>query len=109
MVSNNAEEAEKEEDTRAIDVKEKERVQAYMAEGCGYSKECSSRFDEAYLTKMRSDCAELTHEQLDLAVMGQLLGFVVDSKNTGGERHSPHPTLKKSCQFLQRGNKVQTS
>ena len=62
MVSNNAEEDEKEGDTREIDVKEKERVQAYMVEGCGCSKQCSSHFDEAYLTKMRSDCAELTHE-----------------------------------------------
>ena len=109
MVSNNAVEAENEGDTRVIDVKERERVQAYMVEGCGCSKQCSSRFDEAYLTKMRSDCAELTHEQLDLVVMGQLLGFVVDSENTGGERHSPHPRLKKSCQFLHRGNKVHTS
>ena len=46
--------------------------------------------------------------ELDMVVMGQLLGFVADSRETGGIRHNPQLRQQMSCQFLLRGVKVNT-
>ena len=94
------------EEMRDIDVKESQRIDQYLREGCGCSRECSSRFDESFLLKMRSDCAQLTHEQLDLLVMGQLLAVLSCSSDTSSNKHTPHTRIKKSSQFLFGGDKV---
>ena len=87
-------------------MREREKIQTYLTEGCGCVKNCSSFYDESYVTKIRSDCAELTNGELDMVVMGQLLGFVEDSQETGGIRHNPQLRQRMSCQFLHRGVKV---
>ena len=51
---------------------------------------------------MRSDCAELIRDELDLLVMGQLLGFLADSEETGGILHNPHSRQQVSYKFLRR-------
>ena len=95
-----------EREERDIDEREKQKIETYLRDGCGCVKNCSSHFDEVYLMKIRSDCAELTHDQLDLIVMGQLLSCVTESSETGGTRHIPHPRVRPSCSFLHRGAKV---
>ena len=56
-------------------MREREKIQTYLTEGCGCVKNCSSFYDESYVTKIRSDCAELTNGELDMVVMGQLLAL----------------------------------
>ena len=90
-------------------IQEKDRkYRPILTEGCGFTKNCSNHYDQSYVTKMRSDCTELTHIELDLVVIGQLLGFLPDSEETGGIRHNPHSRQRVSCQFLHRGVKVNT-
>ncbi len=91
---------------RLIDAKERENVIKYLSDGCGCIKQCSSSFDECYLTKIRSDCAELTHDQLDLVVMGQVLAVIDSSSQTGGQKHTPTKRFRNSCQFRHKNNKV---
>ena len=61
------------------DVKEDELICAFVSSGCGCNKKCSSQFTVEYVTSVR--CAELTHSELDMAIMGQLAAFV----NTGSQ------------------------
>ena len=91
---------------REIDVKERQIIEEYFMEGCGCLRRCSSHIDESFLSKMRSNCAELTHDQLDLLVMGQLLAVVNYSAATTSMRHEPHHSIKKSTQFLFGGDNV---
>ena len=99
-------EEERREEEREIDVKEKQKIETYLREGCGCAKQCSSQFDESFLVKMRSDCAELTHQELDLLVMGQLLAVVNLSQETSAMRHLPHPRQKMYSQFMLGSKKV---
>ncbi len=94
------------EDMREIDLKEKKAIEEFMINGCGCAKECSSFFEESYLIKMRSDCSEMTHQELDALIMGQLLAVVNCSSETSSSRHTKHTRIKKSCQFMLGGNKV---
>ena len=89
-----------------IDVRERQMIEEYLMEGCGCLRRCSSHIDESFLSKMRSNCAKLTHNQLDLLVMGQLLAVVNYSAATTSMRHEPHHRIKKSTQFLFGGDKV---
>ena len=91
---------------RDINEREKQKIEIYLRDGCGCVKNCSSHFDEVYLMKIRSDCAELTHDQLNLVVMGQLLSCVTESSETGVTRHIPHHRVRPSCSFLHGGVKV---
>ena len=93
---------------RSVDVEERETIRNFLSEGCKCrSKGCHRLFDEEALTNMRSDCAELDRDQLDLVVMGHLIGSIVDSKETSGTRHLPKSREKPFSKFLYRGNQEQ--
>ena len=92
---------------RGVDVQERETIRTFLREGCKCrSKGCHRLFDEETLRNMRGDCAELDRDQLDLLVMGHLIGSTVDSKETSGTRHLPKSREKPFSKFLYRGNQV---
>ena len=89
------------------DVKEDELICAFVSSGCGCNKKCSSQFTVEYVTSVRSCCAELTHSELDMAIMGQLAAFV----NTGSQvstaaRHKEGERKKAYTSFFHQGKPV---
>ena len=59
------------------DIEEGETTSSFMASECGCSKvngkPCSKQFSLEYVASVRATCAELSHSELDMAVMGQLM------------------------------------
>ena len=55
------------------DIAEKERVSGIMTSGCGCNKRCSQQFSLEYVTSVRASCTELSHSELDMAILGQLM------------------------------------
>jgi len=59
------------------DEAERELISHFWTSGCGCEKAngkpCSSQLSLEYLTSVKESCLELSHSELDMAVMGQLL------------------------------------
>ena len=70
---------------REIDDHEGEAIRQFLRTGCGCRWSCCSKFDRAHYQKMRDQCSELTHDELDLVLMGQIMATTVTN-----ERNSSH-------------------
>ena len=70
---------------READDQEREAVEEFVRAGCGCRWNCSSKFDAEHFTEMRDQCYELTHDELDLFLMGQIMASTVKK-----ERNSSH-------------------
>ena len=58
------------------DALEHEAVSQFMTSGCGCTKAkgkpCCEHFSQEYVTSMRQSCAELTHTEQDMTILGQI-------------------------------------
>lgn len=96
------------------DDKEEQLISEFMSSGCGCSKikekSCIDQFSLDHVKALRSSCAELTHEQLDMLLFGQALSFMHNSSTTHreGERkkdycsvtHLGKPVCFRTFKFL---------
>ena len=58
------------------------------------------------ITNMRATCAELTQQELDLLIMGQLMGTTFDDKEIRlNSRHQPQERKRAGAIFLYNGLK----
>ena len=60
---------------RQVDDIEKDAVKQFLEKGCGCKRKCSSYFSQQQYEKMRNECTELTHSELDLVLMGEIMAF----------------------------------
>ncbi len=71
---------------RDVDVKEEENIDKFVHDGCGCQlaggQPCSSYFTADYYRSVRSQMAEMTHTELDLVVMGQIMAHIHSTPNT---------------------------
>ena len=54
----------------------------FLNEGCGCHLKCSSRFSPSYLREVRQQMAELSKDELDLVVIGEILSTIHDGDTT---------------------------
>ena len=58
---------------------EKKFVIEFLAQGCGCKswnkKPCSFQFSSDYITEVRSTCASLAREELDMVILGQIMAL----------------------------------
>lgn len=76
------------------DIDERECVSTFMSLGCGCSKvngrACSTQFSTEYVTSVRESCAELSRLELDMAILGYLVGGMNTSSTVSVvSRHKP--------------------
>ena len=103
QVTNNIDECEH----RGIDVKESEEMSRFVEEGCGCLMKCSSLFTEEAIQQMRWNCMELSHLELDIFVMGQLMCTTFDSHDVRlGSGHRPQERQRTGSSFQFKGRKV---
>ena len=62
-------------EARPEDQREADTIDRFMAEGCKCPLNCSLKFSRPHYELTRSQCAELTHETLDMVIMGQLMAL----------------------------------
>ena len=93
------------------DIDEREAVSNFVRLGCGCSKvnkqPCSYQFSPEYVASMRESCAELSHSELDMAVMGHLLaGMNTSSSVSIAARHKESDREKVYTTFYHQGKPV---
>ena len=89
------------------DMEESEVIASFMSQGCGCNKKCNSQFTTEYVTSMRATCAELSHSELDMAILGQLSAFVNTSAEVStASRHKESERKKSYTSFLHQGKPV---
>ena len=62
-------------DPTVDDVNESELVSDFVAKCCGCHSQCLSLLSEEHVTDVRSHCASLTQDELDLVILGQLMAL----------------------------------
>ena len=85
---------------RPCDTEEEEMVAQFASAGCGCSKKCSSQFSVDYVRDIRAQCYDLTHSELDMVLLGQLMAstntiekVVVESGHLEAERKRAYTTF----------------
>ena len=88
---------------RPCDEEEERLVMQFAAAGCSCAKKCSFQFSSQYIRDMRNHCFDLSHNELDMVILGQLAastntsdGVVVSSCHHQKERErerTPHTTM----------------
>ena len=80
---------------RQVDVDERATVTTMVESTCECrkgigSRPCSSQFSADHLMSVQASCSELSRSELDMVVMGQLMGGINDetTTNSQGERSS---------------------
>ena len=90
-----------------LDQKEEEAITKFFQDGCGCIEKCSSYFDEEMVRMMRNDCTELSRNELDLYILGQLTCTTFDSCDVRlGSRHRPQHRKRPGATYLHKGRKV---
>ena len=72
---------------RPCDKSEERIVAAFMSTGCGCKQNCYLLFSANYVGTFRLHCLELTIQELDLAILGQLAAFTNTSDSTAEDCH----------------------
>ena len=83
---------------RPCDVNEEELVAQFVATGCSCAKRCSSQFSKEYIQSMRAQCFDLSRNELDMVLLGQLIASTNTSNKVVQESHN----LEKEREYTQR-------
>ena len=62
-------------EARKEDEAEHESITQFLTAGCKCEMNCCKKFRQPYYELQRNQCAELSHESLDIAIMAQLMAF----------------------------------
>ena len=66
---------------RLRDKTEEQLVTQFAVERCRCSRKCSAQFSALYIRDMRAQCYDLSHGELDMVLLGQLMGSTNVSHN----------------------------
>ena len=84
------------------DIEENELIASFVSQGCGCNKKCCSQFTREYVTSVCACSTELSHGELDMAIMGQLLAYTNTSSEVSYTSffHQGKPVCRRMFQFL---------
>lgn len=83
---------------------ENQLVVQYMAKGCGCllnnGQQCSSQFTTEYVLDVRASCLELTRNELDMVLLGQLMASTDLSETVGQKtKHKEAPRQRTAATY----------
>ena len=98
-------------DYRPVDVDEEKVISMFFENGCGCrkwkGKNCIHQFSVKYIQDIRSQCFQLSRQELDMLLFGQLLANADKTEITCTEwRHSPHVRSRMSCSYRHQGKSI---
>ena len=91
---------------RRADEKEETECNTFFSEGCGCHNKCWMMFSESYLRDVRSQMAELSREELDLVVMGEIAATIHDGDTIDAQKHTSKNRERSSTYYLHKGQRV---
>ena len=96
-------------DVRDVDTQEDDLVTKFMTSGCGCSqfdgKECSIQFTNEHVSQARGCCLELSHNELDMVLLGQLQAFSISQDRVHRWPHLVGTERKKLyCNYSHHGS-----
>ena len=82
----------------------------FMTAGCGCRRNCTSHFSKDHVLEVRAQCHELTRENLDMALLGQLMACLNISDSVVTEcRHAETPRHRSRANYSHQGRQVCTA
>ena len=82
-------------------------VARFIAKGCGCVKSCLAQFTTEQIIDSRIDCMELTREELDLVILGELHASMNTSETRGPDsKHKMVQRQRSSVAHTHRGKPV---
>ena len=79
----------------------------FLSTGCRYVRKCSTEFTSERVMSVRASCAELSHSELDIAILGQLMASVNTSSIVSmAACHKEDEHKKAFTSFSHQGNPV---
>lgn len=92
---------------RPTDLEEEQMVTQFSTLGCGCHRKCSSQFSPQHIQDMRAQCFELTHTELDMVILGQLVASTNTSTDVSVEsRHLKKERMRGYSTFHHSGKVV---
>ena len=83
-----------------------EKLDDFLQKGCGCRTECYKQITREHYLDTMERCAELTHDQLDLVLLGQLMANIHLSEVVGPQsNHAASPTQLARVDFHHHGRK----
>ena len=76
-----------------LDTREREMVNEFLTKGCECGRSCLSQFSPEEISISREHCAELTRDELDMAILGELHATMNVSETCG--RDSKHKEVQR--------------
>ena len=100
-------------DPRDLDINEEKKVREFCANGCGCSlvkgRPCSFQFSREHYQASRANAAELSWNELNMAVMGQVMALTCCdplTMNSAIYRHTPRERQRAITLFHHQGHRV---
>ena len=79
----------------------------FMTAGCGCRRNCTSHFSKDHVLEVRAQCHELTRENLDMALLGQLMASLNISDSVVTEScHAETPRHRSRANYSHQGRPV---
>lgn len=93
------------------DISDDKAISDFWENGCGCfkwnGKNCIQQFSVSHIKEVRMHCQELSHGELDLLILGQLLAFMNNSDTVSVEsRHSATARVRPYCSYHHQGKLV---
>ena len=93
-------------ETQRADEREETVCNEFFSNGCGCRNKCSMTFSESYLWHVRSQMAELSKDELDLVIIGEIASTIHDEDTIVAQKHASKQRCRPSTQYLHRGHRV---
>ena len=98
---------------RRVDEEEERKLAEFCATGCGCrlvnGTACSHQFSQEHYATTRGHAAELSWNELNMTVMGQVMAHTycdLQTLNSSRHRHAPKEREKSRTAFFHHGHKV---
>ena len=86
---------------------QKRKLSEFLANGCGCAKKCYKFFDTEHYQDIRDQCAELSKDELDLVLLGQIMANINIATVVGPQsKHTPTGRKRPRLSYSHQGRSI---
>ena len=96
---------------RSVDIHEETLTERFSREGCSCShgpdgQPCCQSFTASHYREYRNNCHEMTKDQLDMVIMGQMASLTLTSHHTRRHQYSPQERQRETMTFFHQQQRI---